>query len=128
MNAGWQIMVTGGDHMRRMTHITALQGFGCKAFEAASFDEALERILSGEVPHILLIDLRLSATAARGLIELLRRDYELRDVMIVAVDAVPDDYQRLETLPDGWLNAILPRPTHLEALFDLVNALVYRNA
>ncbi len=125
MNTGLQIMVTGGDHVRRMTHITALQGFGCDAVEAPTFDEALDRILAGEIPHILLIDLRLSAAGARALIEILRRDYELEDMWIVAVDAVPDDQHRLAGMPDGWLNAVLPRPTRIEDLYALMNSIHY---
>lgn len=118
-------MVTGGDHVRRMTLAAALQGFGCDANEAATFDEALERILAGEIPHILLIDLRLSAAAARALIEILRRDYALTDMLIIAVDAVPDDQHRLSGLPEGWLNAMLFRPTQMQDLYTVINSAVY---
>lgn len=105
-----------------MTQITALNRYGYYAVEAPQLDDVLVQIENGARPDILIIDLRLMAAAARSLIEILRREEELTDLCIIAVDATADDAERLHGLPSGWINACLNRPTGIDDLIDTVRA------
>src|ERR1700749_820457 len=100
----------------------ALENSGYHILEAADGEKAVE-IAERERPDIILMDLSLPVMDGLAATEGIRSKPDLRDAIIVAATAHPDQESRARALAAGC-NAFVSKPVDFEWLKDLLNNLL----
>lgn len=112
------LVVEDDQAVREMIAMAVEEILGIPAIQAASGDEALERI-SGDRPGLVLLDLRLPTLDGFEVLRRLKADPTTRDlpVIVLTTASLPHDRERARRL---GCQAYLDKPFEIDELLNLL--------
>jgi len=111
------ILIADDDRATREGLAEFLVQFGYEVASAQNGQEAMDRLLEGLKPSMLIVDLTMPQVGGEDLSRYLQSDPELRHLPVVVVTGSP------ELLGRTAADAVLEKPVNLIALLTLVKRL-----
>jgi CheY-like chemotaxis protein len=111
------ILIADDDRATREGLAEFLTEFGYAVASAQNGQEAMDRLLEGLKPSMLIVDLTMPQVGGEDLSRYLQSDPELRHLPVVVVTGSP------ELLGRTAADAVLEKPVNLIALLNLVKRL-----
>lgn len=111
------ILIADDDRATREGLAEFLVQFGYEVASARNGQEAMDRLLEGLKPSMLIVDLTMPQVGGEDLSRYLQSDPELRHLPVVVVTGSP------ELLGRTAADAVLEKPVNLIALLTLVKRL-----
>lgn len=120
-SGGMKILVVEDYEDTRLMMRLELEGRGYRVVEAADGEEAV-RVAWRECPDIILMDLSLPKIDGFEAARRIRKDEQMRDVLIVAVTAHQEPLYRANALETGF-HAYVTKPIDFDWLDELLKNL-----
>jgi CheY-like chemotaxis protein len=111
------ILIADDDRATRDGLAEFLSEFGYEVAAASNGQEAMDRLLEGLKPSMLIVDLTMPQVGGEDLTRYLQSDPELRHLPVVVVTGSP------ELLGRTAADAVLEKPVNLIELLNLVKRL-----
>jgi CheY-like chemotaxis protein len=111
------ILIADDDSATREGLVEFLSEFGYKVATARNGQEAMDRLLEGLKPSVLIVDLTMPHVGGEDLTRYLQSDPELRHLPVIVVTGSPELIGRTAA------DAVLEKPVNLIALLGLVKRL-----
>ncbi len=107
------ILIIGTNHSNRIQYASLFSGNGYRVREALNYQDAQNALETQELPHTVVIDLKLNAPHAAEFTTMLREHY--RDMRVVVVGG--NDHEA-RTLYASGADSFLYRPVTSQDLLD----------
>jgi CheY-like chemotaxis protein len=113
------ILVVEDNRMIRTMYAAGLEGYGYETVEAANLREALDFLDNGDVPQVVLLDLKLPDGRGQTVIDHIRNRLQRDDVKIIVATAFPVEEAEMMAL---GADRLVNKPLELPDLLELIKS------
>ncbi|MBC7811589.1 MAG: response regulator [Burkholderiales bacterium] len=113
------ILVVEDNRMIRTMYAAGLAGYGYDTVEASTIREALAALDNGDLPEVVLLDLKLPDGRGQSVIDHIRNTLQRDDVKIIVATAFPVEEAEMMAL---GADRLVSKPLELPDLLELIKS------